>query len=123
MRLIWLLPSALAGCAMLQTPPVDMSPMPDDLRDAPAVRSFPDSAGEALYLRLVSMNPEAAAQATMGLPLEDHQLLAEYVGTHKGHEDFWTARFELDPHLSAHESAFLCWYLGGFSRYATLGRR
>lgn len=123
MRLVWLLPLVLAGCASLKTPGPDLSPMPDDLRDAPAVQVFPAGPGEALYLLLVSQDPETAAETVLGLPAEDRDLLGRYVVENKGREDFWTARFELDPALPANESAFICWYLGGFTAYATVGRR
>lgn len=123
MRLVWLLPLVLAGCASLKTPRPDLSPMPDDLRDAPAVQVYPGGAGEALYLRLVSQDPEEAAATAIGLPMEDRELLGRYMVDHKGREDFWTARFRLDPNLPPHESAFICWYLGGFTAYATVGRR
>lgn len=123
MRAVWLLSVALAvaGCSHMGMP--GASGVPDDLRDAPAAQVYPTSAGEALYLRLVSRDPEDAAESVLGLSSEDRDLLASHIVATKGREDLWTARFEVDPALPARESAFICWYLGGFSHYATLGRR
>lgn len=116
-----LLALAVAGCSHMRMP--GASAVPDDLRDAPAAQVFPSSAGEALYLRLVSRDPEDAAESALALSSEDRDLLARHIVETKGREDLWTARFEVDPALPARESAFICWYLGGFSHYATLGRR
>lgn len=122
MRLAWLLPLALAGCAGLEAARDAPVAVPDDLRDAPAAQAVPGTAGEALYLRIVSQSPEQAAETVLGLAPADRELLGRHIVETKGREDVWSARFELAPELPAHESAFICWYLGGFTDYATVGR-
>lgn len=121
MRAVGLLALVVAGCSHMRTP--GASGVPDDLRDAPAAQIFPSSSGEALYLRLVSRDPEDAAESVMRLSPEDREALERHILETKGREDLWSARFELDPALPARESAFISWYLGGFTHYATLGRR
>ncbi|TBR18933.1 hypothetical protein EPO15_14795 [bacterium] len=125
MRAVWLLPLALTACATAGKPPEGVPPVTqpvlDDLRDAPAARAWPRTPGEALYERLVNEDPEQAVASALALSLAERESLGRHILATKGSTEFWSARFVLDPRLPPHDSAFICWFMGGFTPYATLG--
>ena len=121
MRFVWLLPLVLAACGGLEVQRPAGTSVPDDLRDAPAAQAWPRTPGSALYARLLSEEPEQAASLALELSYAERESLGQHIVATKAREDFWSARYVLDSRLPAHESAFICWYLGGFTSYATLG--
>lgn len=121
MRAIWLLPAALAGCAEIRALHPALPGAPDDLRDAPAPLAAPATPGEALYRRIVASGPEGAARSVLELSSDERRLLEGHIVSAKGIETAPGRRFAIALGLPANESAFICWYLGGFSSYAPFG--
>lgn len=112
-----------AGCAGLRQASPPGPPVPDDLRDAPAAYYPPAGRGEALYRRLLALEPGRSGEAAMLLSSADRERLERHIVRTKGREAYWSWRFELGPGLPERERAFIRWYLGTYTPYAAVDGR
>lgn len=99
-----------------------LEPAPElDLKDSlvsPRRPAYPSlSKGEALYRRMLRLEPMEVMELSLLLPRPDRDSVVDHILKTKGKEAYWSWKFQIHAGLPSKEREFVDWYLRAYTSY------